>query len=61
MNYRCVILQVMARPRTIHPNGQVLRVVTHLPEPLVRKLEREARKRRVPLAQVVREKLQQVA
>lgn len=51
----------MARPRTIHPDGEVLRVVTHLPEPMVRKLQREADKRGVPLAQVVREKLQQVA
>jgi len=51
----------MARPRTIDPDGKVVPVATYLPERLVEKLRREATRRKVPLAQVVREKLQQVA
>lgn len=51
----------MARPETVNPGGGVVRVMTQLPAPLAYKLQREADKRGVPLAQVVREKLQQVA
>ena len=51
----------MARPRVINPNGETRRVVTMLPAPVAEKLEREARKRGVPLSQIVREKLQEVA
>jgi hypothetical protein len=51
----------MARPRKINPHGETRRVVTLVPENVAHRIEREARKRGVSVAQVIREKLEQVA
>lgn len=51
----------MARPRKINPTGETRRVVTLVPAPVAQRIEREARKRGVSVAQVIREKLEQVA
>lgn len=61
-NYtRVILVPVMARPRKINPNGETRRVVTLVPVPVAQRIEREARKRGVSVAQVIREKLEQVA
>ncbi len=54
-------MPVMARPRKINPNGDTRRVVALVPEQVANRLEREARKRGVPVAQVIRERLERVA
>lgn len=51
----------MARPRVINPNGKTRRVVSIVPEPTAKRLEREAQKRGVTVAQVIREALEKVA
>lgn len=51
----------MARPRVINPHGETRRVATVVAEPVARRLEREARRRGVTVAQVVREALERVA
>lgn len=61
-NYtRVILVPVMARPRKINPHGETRRVVTLVPENVAHRIEREARKRGVSVAQVIREKLEQVA
>jgi hypothetical protein len=47
----------MARPRVINPNGEVRRIGVSVSEPVVQRLEREARKRGVTLSEVIRERL----
>jgi hypothetical protein len=51
----------MARPQHINPGGQIRRVVAQVPEPLAQHLEKVARKRGVPVAQIIREQLEKVA
>jgi hypothetical protein len=51
----------MARPRTINPNGETRRVVALVPEQVAKRLQREANKRGVTVAQVIREKLESAA
>ena len=51
----------MARPNHINPDGEIKRLVALVPVPVAQRLEREAKKRGVPVAQIVREKLSQVA
>ena len=64
-NYRSATLvlscQVMARPKHINPDGEIKRLVALVPVPVAQRLEREAKKRGVPVAVIVREKLSQVA
>ena len=45
----------MARPRTINPTGATKRLTTEVAEPVARRIEREARRRGIPVSQVVRE------
>lgn len=47
----------MARPRFINPTGNVRRLGVVVSEPVVQRLEREARARGVTLSQVIRERL----
>ncbi len=54
-------MPVMARPRKINPNGETRRVVALVPEQVAKRLQREARKRGVTVAQVIREKLENAA
>lgn len=58
---RVLVLQVMARPKHINPDGEIKRLVALIPAPVAERLEREAKKRGVPVAQIVREKLAKVA
>jgi hypothetical protein len=51
----------MARPKVINPKGETRRLVTIVPAPVAERIEREAQKRGVTVAQVMREKLAQVA
>jgi hypothetical protein len=51
----------MARPKHINPDGEIKRLVALVPVPLAKRLEREAKKRGVPVAQIIREKLSEVA
>ena len=53
--------KVMARPKHINPQGEIKRLVALVPVPVAERLEREAKKRGVPVAVIVREKLSQVA
>lgn len=54
---RRVLSPVMARPRTIDPSGEVVRVNVRVDHRTAAKLEREARKRGVTVSEVIREKL----
>jgi hypothetical protein len=45
----------MARPRKINPNGATRRMSAEVAEPVARRIEREAARRGVSIAQVVRE------
>lgn len=47
----------MARPRTINPKGEVVKLSARVPAPVIEKLEREAAKRGVTVGQIVRERL----
>lgn len=58
---RLLVLQVMARPKHINPDGEIKRLVALIPAPVAKRLEQEAKKRGVPVAQIVREKLAKVA
>jgi hypothetical protein len=49
------------RPKVINPKGEIKRLVALVPVPVAERLEREALKRGISVAQVVREKLAQVA
>lgn len=51
----------MARPKHINPTGDTVRLVALVPAPVAQRIQREAKKRGVTVAQVVREKLAQVA
>ncbi len=51
----------MARPKHINPTGETRRVVALVPEPLAQHLQKVARKRGVPVAQIIREQLEKVA
>lgn len=53
--------QVMARPRVINPTGKTRKLSVVLSEPVVRDMEREAKRRGVSLGTVVRERLDKVA
>ena len=48
---------VMARPRIINPNGEVVKLTARIPEKIARDLQREAQRRGVTVGQVVRERL----
>jgi len=47
----------MARPRFINPTGKVRRIAADIPEQVAQQMEREAKRRGVSVAQVVRERL----
>lgn len=47
----------MARPKVINPTGNVRRLGVVVSEPVVQRLEREARERGVTLSEVIRERL----
>ena len=49
----------MARPKFINPTGKVRRIAANIPEQVAEKLEREAKRRGISLASVVRERLGQ--
>lgn len=51
----------MARPKHINPDGETVRLVARVPDHVARRIQREAKRRGVTVAQVVREKLAQVA
>jgi len=51
----------MARPKHINPTGEIVRLVAQVPAPVAQRIQREAKKRGVPVAQVIREKLSEVA
>ena len=47
----------MARPRVINPNGKTCRVLVTVPEPVAQKLAKEAMKKGVSVAEIVRQRL----
>lgn len=47
----------MARPREINPTGKVRRIAANIPEQVARDIEREAKRRGVSIARVIRERL----
>jgi len=49
------------RPRLINPNGDTKRMAVDVPTPMAQRIEREAKKRGVSVATILREKLAQVA
>lgn len=49
------------RPKEINPKGDIKRLVALVPVPVAERLEREAKRKGVSVAQIVREKLEQVA
>ncbi len=49
--------ELMARPRTINPQGKVRKLSAVVPETVAKELEREASKRQVTVGQVMRERL----
>jgi hypothetical protein len=51
----------MARPKHINPQGEVKRLVALVPVPVAERLEREAKKQGVPVAEIVRRALEKVA
>lgn len=51
----------MARPKVINPQGDTIRLAAYVPAPLAQRIQREAKKRGITVAQVVREKLEKVA
>lgn len=57
-NYTGVVrYEVMARPKTINPKGKTRRLTVVVSEPMVKELEREAKRQGVTLGAVVRELL----
>lgn len=48
---------VMARPKSINPKGEVVKLTARIPEKVARELQREAAKRGVTVGQIVRERL----
>ena len=58
LNHTLVVMSaVMARPRFINPNGEVVKLTARIPEKVARDLQREAQRRGVTVGQVVRERL----
>jgi hypothetical protein len=51
----------MARPKHINPAGDTVRLAAFVPAPIAQRIQREAKKRGVTVAQIVREKLEQAA
>lgn len=51
----------MARPRTINPKGDTVRLVTLVPAPVAARIRKQAQRQGVTVAQVLRDLLQQVA
>ena len=49
------------RPKEINPQGEIKRLVALVSVPVAERLEREAKRKGVSVAQIVREKLEQVA
>lgn len=49
------------REQVINPGGEIRRFGIVLAEPVARKIERQAKKRGVSMAQIIREALEQVA
>jgi len=49
------------RPRLINPHGDTKRMAVDVPTPMALRIEREAKKRGVSVATILREKLAQVA
>jgi len=47
----------MARPKSINPNGEVVKLSAVVPEKVALDLQREAQRRGVTVGQVVRERL----
>jgi hypothetical protein len=47
----------MARPRVINPTGDVRSLRVVVAEPVAQRLEREARRRGVSVAEIIRERL----
>jgi len=47
----------MARPRTIDPSGEVVRMIVRIDHRTAQKIEREAKRRGVSVSEVIREKL----
>lgn len=56
-----LLCHLMARPKHINPDGEIKRIVALVPVPLAKRLERVAKKRGVPVAVIIREKLSEVA
>lgn len=48
----------MTRPKTINPNGEVVRVAANVSQSVADDLRREAKKRHVTVSQVMRERLE---
>lgn len=62
MTRLCISVTDMAgRPKEINPQGEVKRVACNVPTNVARDIEREAKRRGVTVAQVMRERLAQVA
>lgn len=51
----------MARPKHINPEGDTIRLAAYVAAPVAQRIKREAKKRGVTVAQIVREKLEQAA
>jgi len=51
----------MARPKIVNPKGKTKDIRIRIAEPVAQSMEREAKKRGVSVAQIVRERLAQVA
>lgn len=58
---RMLMCHVMARPKHINPDGETKRLVAIVSVPLAKRIEQVAKKRGVPVAQIVREQLEKVA
>jgi hypothetical protein len=54
-------VRVMPRPRVVNPTGPTVRLATIVAEPVARRVEREAQRRGVTVAQVLRDALERVA
>lgn len=52
---------LMARPKSVNPNGEIKKLVALVPVPLHDKLRKKAQRRGIPVAELVRELLEQVA
>lgn len=58
LNHTLVVTsEVMARPRSINPNGEVVKLSAVVPEKVALDLQREAAKRKITVGQVIRERL----